>query len=105
MLLNKLSSKNFSHHGGNIFYPIRLMQLLKLLRVRSSPPGVFLEKGVLKICSKFTEEHPFRSVISMKLLYNFIEISLLHGCSPVNMMDIFKNTLFNIVSIFIIKFK
>ena len=26
---------------------------------RSSPPEVFLGKGVLKICSKFTEEHPF----------------------------------------------
>ena len=25
---------------------------------RSSPPEVFLGKGVLKICSKFTGEHP-----------------------------------------------
>ena len=28
---------------------------------------VFLEKGVLKICSKFTEEHPCQSAISIKL--------------------------------------
>ena len=28
---------------------------------RSSPPEVFLEKGVLKICSKFTGEHLCRS--------------------------------------------
>ena len=34
----------------------------------SSPPGVFFGKGVLKICSKFTEEHLCRSVISIKLL-------------------------------------
>ena len=34
---------------------------------RSSPPKVLLGKGVLKICSKFTEEHPWQSVISMKL--------------------------------------
>ena len=35
---------------------------------RSSHPGVVLVKGVLKICSKFTGEHPWRSVISIKLL-------------------------------------
>ena len=34
---------------------------------RSSPPEVFLGKGVLKICSKFTGEHPCRTVISIKL--------------------------------------
>ena len=34
---------------------------------RSSHPEVFLEKGVLKICSKFTGEHPCRNVISIKL--------------------------------------
>ena len=34
---------------------------------RSSHPEVFLEKVVLKICSKFTGEHPCRSVISIKL--------------------------------------
>ena len=35
---------------------------------------------VLKICSKFTGEHPCRSVISLRLLCNFSEISLRHGC-------------------------
>ena len=30
-------------------------------------PKVFLGKGILKICSKFTGEHPCRSVISTKL--------------------------------------
>ena len=34
---------------------------------------VFLGKGVRKICSKFTGEHPCRSAISVKLLCNFIE--------------------------------
>ena len=34
---------------------------------RSSPPYVFLRKFVLKIFSKFTGEHPCRSVISIKL--------------------------------------
>ena len=49
---------------------------------RSSPPEVFLEKGVLKLYRKFTGEHPCRSVISIKLLFcNFIEITLGHGFS------------------------
>ena len=36
---------------------------------RSSPPEVISGKGVLKICGKFTGEHPCRSVISIKLVY------------------------------------
>ena len=33
----------------------------------SSRPKVFLRKNVLKICSKFTEEHPCQIAISIKL--------------------------------------
>ena len=50
---------------------------------------MFLEKGIMKICSTLTGEHPFQSVNSVKLLRNFIEITLWHGCSPVNLMHIF----------------
>ena len=57
---------------------------------RSSPPEVFLEKGVLKICSKFTGEHPCWSVISKKLLCNFIKITLRYEWSPVNLLHIFR---------------
>ena len=56
----------------------------------SSHPEVFLGKGVLKICSKFTGEYPCRSVISIKLLCNFVEITFRHGCPPVNFLHIFK---------------
>ena len=49
-----------------------------------------LRESVLKICSIFTREHPCRSVISVKLLCNFIEITLRHGCSPVNLLHIFR---------------
>ena len=35
---------------------------------RNSHPRVFLVKGVLKICSKFTGEHPCRSAISIKFI-------------------------------------
>ena len=58
---------------------------------------MFLGKGVPKICSKFTGEHPCRSVISIKLLFNIIEITSQHGCFAVNLLHIsrtpfFKNT-------------
>ena len=43
---------------------------------RSNPPEVFLGTGVMKICSKFTGEHPCGSAISITLLCNFIETAL-----------------------------
>ena len=58
--------------------------------VRSSHSEVFLGKGVLKICSKFTGEHPCRSMISIKLLCNFVEIALRHECSPINLLHIIR---------------
>ena len=41
---------------------------------------MFLGKSVLKMCSKFTAEHPCQS--------NFIKIALRHGGSPVNSVHI-----------------
>ena len=46
---------------------------------------VFLRKAFLKICSEFTRELPCQSVQS-----KFIKIALRHGCSPVNLMHIFR---------------
>ena len=64
---------------------------LLLRKCRSSCPAeVFLVKVVLELCSKFAREHPCRSVISVKLFYNFIEIILRHGRSPVNLLHIFR---------------
>ena len=61
---------------------------------RSSSPEVLLEKGVLNIWSKFIGERPCRSAISIKLLCklicNFIETALRYGCSPVNLLHIFR---------------
>ena len=62
----------------------------RLKSSRSSHPEVFLGKRVWKICSKFTGEHPCRSTLSIKLLCNFIEIALRYGCSPVNLLHIFR---------------
>ena len=58
------------------------------LYFRSSRPEVFLQKNPLKICNKF--KHPCRSAISIELLCNLIEIAPRHGCSPVNLLHIFK---------------
>ena len=52
-----------------------------------------LKKRFLKIFSKFTGENQCRSVISIKLLCNFIEITLRHRRSPKNYLHIFR-TLF-----------
>ena len=51
-------------------------------------------KGVLKICSKFTGEHPCESAISIMFLCSLTEIALQYGCSPVNLLHIFR-TLFS----------
>ena len=46
---------------------------------------MFLGRVVLKICSKFTGDHPCRIVISIKL-----QTTIRHGCSPVNLLHIFR---------------
>ena len=51
-----------------------------IVMFRNNLSEVFLGKGVLKICNKLTEEHPCRSVISIKLICNFIEIWFRQGC-------------------------
>ena len=60
---------------------------------KTSHLQVFLGKGVLKMPRKFTGENPCRSVISINVHNNFIEITLWHGCSPVNLLHI-SRTLF-----------
>ena len=69
---------------------ISVVKTNNFVQQRSKPPEVFLRKGVLKMWSKFTGEHPCRSVTSVKLQSNFIEITLRHGCSPVNLLRIFR---------------
>ena len=45
---------------------IRTNKINDITIFRSSHQELFLIKGILKICSKFTGEHPCRSVISIK---------------------------------------
>ena len=76
--------------------PVRLLfWAINLLKYyyRSSRPGVFWRYEV----NLQDNTHPCRSAFSIKLQSNFIEMSLWHGCSPVNLLYIFgthfpKNT-------------
>ena len=70
----------------NLFF--EACEIRKEGKSKSSPPEVFLRRGVLKIWSKFTGEHPCQSVILMKLQSSFIEITLRHECFPVNLLNI-----------------
>ena len=69
----------------------RLLYLKKkTAEFRCSRPEAFVGKDVLEICSKITGKHSCRSVISINLQSNFIEITLRHGCSAVNLLHIFR---------------
>ena len=60
------------------------------MKGQKQPTRGDLWKSVLKISNKFTGEHPCRSVISIKLQSNFTKTTLRHGCSPVNLLLIFR---------------
>ena len=82
------------HYAGKKLRNLEKMNLKhwswKSSSCRSSHPEVFLGKSVLRICCKFTGEHPYRNVISIKLQRSFIEITLRHGCSPVHLQHILR---------------
>ena len=61
---------------------VKIIKISRFTNDRRSPPEVFLRKVVLKICSKFTGDHPCRSVISIEFAR--------HGCSPVDLLHILR---------------
>ena len=75
MLLGMIYLSNLNKNKSSMF-----------LASRSSHLEVSLGKGVLKICSNFTGEHPCQSTISID------EIALRHGCSPVNLLHTFETS-------------
>ena len=85
---NNSESKEVSSDVDSLDWRVMHKQKVKISNYRSSPPQVFLRKGVLKICSKFAGEHPCRSVISIKLLCQrpttLLKKRLRHICFPVN---------------------
>ena len=87
----KLLHASFDLHMRNYLKIDCYFQKISHLRkCRGSHLEVFLGKGVLKICSKFTGEHPCRGEIWIKLESNFIEITLRYGCSPEYSQHIFR---------------
>ena len=84
------------------YFPEKLINNFKQFnafkpQIQKQHSEVFLGKGILKICCKFTGEHPYRSAISIKLQSKFTEITLWHRSSPVNLLHLFtkpfpKNT-------------
>ena len=55
---------------------------------------MLLGEYVQKIYRKFTGEHPYRSVVSIKFQSSLIKITLQHGCSPVNLLHIFGTSFY-----------
>ena len=56
----------------------------KKTTITSSPPELFLRKGVLNM------QQIYRRTPMPKLLCKFIEITLRHGSFPVNLLHIFR---------------
>ena len=84
-----------THLKFRIFIDLNLASFLESMNFQLSEKQKQPSRGVLskrcsETCSKFTGEHPCRSVISIKLFCNFIKITLRHGCSPVNLLHIFR---------------
>ena len=74
-----------------VSYPVSLLCIHTHADLnRGIPQEVFLGKGVLKICGKFTGKNPCQSMTSIKSLGDFIKITYWHGFSPVNLLHIFK---------------
>ena len=65
------------------------VSFVQMFFFQKQPSRGIVIKGALEICIKSTGEHPCQSVISIKLVRNFIKITLQHGCSPVNLLHIF----------------
>ena len=63
-----------------------------LLYIKKQPSRGVLRKRCSENMQQIYRRTPFRSAISIKLLYNFIEIGLQHGCSPVNLLHIFRTS-------------
>ena len=55
---------------------------------KQSRRGVLPEEGVLQMCCKFSGAYLCVGVILTKLQSGFVEIALLHCCSPVGLLHV-----------------
>ena len=68
----------------------KYITIFKIFSHQKQPLRGVLKKRCSENMQQFMGEYPCRSVISIKLQSNFIEIALRHGCSPVNLLHIFR---------------
>ena len=90
----KGNTKSFDHISHTLSQDetayIIYKQLAFRYNIQKKPPTGVPRKSCSEKCSKFTGEHLCRSVISIKLQSNFIDILLQHEFSPVNLLHIFR---------------
>ena len=92
IFINFVEKKSFLLKCEASFKIFAIFRFFKSATNQKQSAKSLLNENVLKICSKFTAEHPCRSTISIKLLCNFFKIALQHGYSPVNLLHIFRTT-------------
>ena len=59
-------------------------------KLQKQPSRGVLRKRCSENMQQIYSKHQGRSAISVKLPCNFIEITLLHGCSPVNLLHVLR---------------
>ena len=59
-------------------------------KIQKQPPRGVLRKRCFENVQQIYRRTPCQSTFSIKLLCNFIEIALRHGCSPVNVLHILR---------------
>ena len=96
LIIEKVSYKNkkivffgFYSKEIKVIFALHRCYLVFRRNDQKQPCRGVLGKSNLKLNSKFTGKHPCQSAISRKCL-NFIEITLRHGFSPVNVMHVFR---------------
>ena len=61
------------------------------MQIQEQSPISVLQKMCSAYMQQIYRKHPCRSVSSVKLQTNFIEITVPHGCFPVNLLHICRN--------------
>ena len=67
-----------------------LWNLSRYMCIQKQPPRGVPRKRCCENMQQIYRRTPWRSAISIKLLCKFIEIALRHGCSPVNLLHVFR---------------
>ena len=84
------------HHKLHFLLPIIWNDQVPLTNIKiitqKQPATCVLIKRCSGNMQQIYREHPCWSVISIKLLWNFIKITFQHGCFPVNLLHIFRIT-------------